>query len=93
MPRPSATIRINTTYTTLAIGRQYARHLEQALGNEFPEWAVTVIPSAADEVVLPMEDSVESFRTEVRVRALMTEALMKAVEDCKGDRPTDTPND
>lgn len=93
MPRPTATIRINTTYTTLAIGRQYARNLEQALGNEFPEWAVTVIPSAADQVVLPIEDSVESFRTEVRVRALMTASLMKAVDDCKGDRPTGTPND
>jgi hypothetical protein len=72
MTRPTATIRINTTYTTFAIGRQYARNLEQALGDEFPEWHVTVIPGAADEVVLPMEDSLESFRTEVRVRALMT---------------------
>ena len=92
MTRPTATIRINTTYTTFAIGRQYARKLEQVLGHEFPEWAVTVIPSAADEVVLPIEDSLESFRTEVRIRVLMTESLMQAVDDCKGDRPTGKSN-
>jgi hypothetical protein len=93
MIRPTATIRINTSYTTLAIGRQYARNLEQALGDEFPEWDVTVIPGAADEVVLPIEDSLESFRTEVRVRALMTASLMQAVDDCKADLSTGTPND
>jgi hypothetical protein len=93
MTRPTATIRINTSYTTFAIGRQYARNLEQALGDEFPEWHVTVIPGAVDEVVLPIEDSLESFRTEVRVRALMTESLMQAVDDCKGDRSTGPSHD
>jgi hypothetical protein len=87
MTRPTATIRINTTYTTYTIGQQYARNLEQAFGEAFPEWAVQVIPGAVDEVILPMEESAERFRTEIRVRALMTDALMQAVEDCKGDRP------
>jgi len=85
MPRPTATIRINTSYTTPAIGRQYARNLEGVLNREFPDWDVNVIPDSLDDVALPIEDMQENFRTEVRVRALMTESLMQAVEDCQGD--------
>ena len=85
MTRPTATVRINTTYTTHRIGRQYARNLEAALDSEFPDWIVTVIPGSADEVVLPIDDGQENFRTEFRVRALMTESLMKAVDDCKNN--------
>jgi hypothetical protein len=84
--RPTATIRINTSYTTVRIGRQYARNLESALGSEFPDWDVNILPGAMDAVVLPIEDTVENFRTEFRVRELMTASLMKAVDDCKHDR-------
>jgi len=85
MTRPTATVRINTSYTTLRIGRQYARNLESVLGREFPDWDIRVIPGSADEVVLPIEDGLENFRTEFRVRALMTESLTKAVDDCKNN--------
>lgn len=83
MTRPTATVRINVSYTTPRIGRQYARNLESALDSEFPDWDVKVIPGSADEVVLPIEDGLENFRTEFRVRAVMTESLMKAVDDCE----------
>lgn len=85
MTRPTATIRINTSYTAPRIGRQYARNLESALDSEFPDWDVNVIPGAADEVVLPIQDGLDNFRTEFRVRALMTESLMKAVDDCENN--------
>jgi hypothetical protein len=85
MIRPTATIRINTSYTTARIGKQYARNLEDALGREFPDWDVKVIPGSADAVEVPIENMVENFRTERRVRDLMTESLMKAVDDCKND--------
>ena len=85
MTRPTATVRINTSYTTLRIGRQYARNLKSVLGREFPDWDIRVIPGSADEVVLPIEDGLENFRTEFRVRALMTESLTKAVDDCKNN--------
>jgi len=85
MTRPTATVRINTSYTTPRIGRQYARNLEAALDSEFPDWTVTVIPGAVDEVMLPIEDGLKNFRTEFRVRALMTESLMKAIDDCEND--------
>lgn len=85
MTRPIATIRINTAYTTPRIGQQYARNLESALDSEFPDWNVNVIPSSADEIVLPIEDGLENFRTEFRIRDLMTESLMKAVSDCEND--------
>jgi hypothetical protein len=85
MLRPSATIRINTSYTTVPIGRQYARNLEAVLVREFPDWEVTVIPGSVDVVEVPIEDSMENFRTEMRVRELMTESLMKAVDDCNHD--------
>ncbi|MGD1905907.1 MAG: hypothetical protein ACFB0C_07935 [Leptolyngbyaceae cyanobacterium] len=87
MTRPTATIRINTSYTTLQIGKQYARNLEDALSREFPDWNVNVIPGSADDVALPIEDLQENFRTEFRIRALMTESLMQAVKDCQGDGP------
>lgn len=85
MTRLTATVRINTAYTTPRIGRQYARNLEAALDSEFPDWNVNVISGSADEVVLPIEDGLENFRTEFRVRALMTESLMKAVSDCENN--------
>ncbi len=86
MTRPTATIRINTSYVTVRIGRQYARNLERALEREFPDWDVHIIPGAVDAVAVPIEDTVENFRTEFRVRELMTASLMKAVDDCKHDR-------
>jgi hypothetical protein len=86
MTRPTATVHINTAYTTIRIGRQYARNLKDALDREFPDWDVTVIPGSTDAVVLPIENMVENFRTECRVRELMTESLMKAVDDCKDNR-------
>ena len=85
MTRPTATIRINTAYTTPRIGRQYARNLKSALDSEFPDWDVKVIPGSADEVVLPIEDGLENFRTEFRVRDVMTESLTKAVDDCENN--------
>ena len=89
MIRPTATVRINTAYTTPRIGLQYARNLKSALDSEFPDWNIEVIPGTADEVVLPIEDGLDHFRTEFCVRALMTEALMKAVNDCDNnlDKP------
>lgn len=85
MTRPTATVRINTSYTTPRIGRQYARNLKSALDSEFPDWDVKVIPGSADEVVLPIEDGLENFRTEFRVRDVMTESLMQAVDDCENN--------
>lgn len=83
MTRPTATIRINTSYTTAPIGQQYARNLEDVLGREFPDWDITIIPGSEDAVEIPIEDGQESFRTEFRIRDLMTKSLMKAVDDCK----------
>ena len=86
MVQPIATIHINTTYTTTRIGRQHAHNLEHILRSEFPDWAIIVIPSSADAVVLPIEDMQDNVRTEFRVRDLMTKSLMKAVDDCKNNR-------
>lgn len=86
MDRQTATIRINTAYVDDRIGRQYARNLKQTLRSEFPDWDVKVVPGVADAIALPIEDTLEHFRTEFRVRGLMTDALMKAVDDCKNDR-------
>jgi len=86
MTRPTATIHINTAYTTIPIGQCYERYLKDVLSREFPDWDVTVIRGSADAVELPIEDSTENFRTEFRVRKLMTESLMKAVDDSQGAR-------
>jgi predicted AlkP superfamily phosphohydrolase/phosphomutase len=87
MTQPTATIRINTSYTTPQIGKQYARNLADALDSEFPDWNVNVIPGSADDVALPIENMQENFRTEFRVRALMTASLIQAIKDCQGDVP------
>jgi hypothetical protein len=86
MTRPTATVHINTSYTTARIGRQYVRNLKSALGREFPAWDVIIIPGSADAVELPIENGLENFRTEFRIRALMTESLMQAVNDCQNNR-------
>jgi hypothetical protein len=86
MTRPTATVHINTSYTTVRIGRQYARNLESAFRSEFPDWNVTVIPGSEDAVELPIENRLENFRTEFRIRTLMTDSLMKAINDCQNNR-------
>ena len=86
MTRPTATIHINTSYATARIGRQYARNLKHALEHEFPDWDLNIIPGAVDAVGVPIEDALANFRTEFRVRELMTASLMKAVDDCNHNR-------
>ncbi len=85
MIQPTATIRIDTSYVEDSIGRQYAQNLGDTLRHEFPDWDVQVIPGSVDAVELPIEDMLENFRTERRIRELMTELLMNAVDDYKGD--------
>ncbi|WP_072620709.1 hypothetical protein [Spirulina major] len=86
MTRPTATIQVNTSYTTDPIGKRYAQNLKSALNAEFPDWDVNVVPGSADSVMLPIEDMQENFRTECHVRKLMTDALMQAVDDCQNEQ-------
>jgi len=85
MPQPTATIHINTSYTTPRIGRQYAHNLAVAMAQEFPDWQVEIVPGAKDGVSLPIKDELDNFRTEMRVRKLMTTALIQAVDDCRAN--------